>query len=259
MTRVVAVHQPNFLPWLGFFDKLARADVFVLLDDVQFPRTGAGTPVNRVGLMVANRSRWVTAPIVRSGGSVREIRAIAIDDSQPWRTRLERTVHCNYARAPGFQEVFPLVRELVATPTSSLVDFNERCIRSVAEALGLRTQIVRSSSYGIRDRGTQRLVELVAAAGGSVYLSGDGSDGYLEVDVFRERGLELVFQKFVHPEWPRAAAGLSIVDALMRHGAEGTRALLSRSRESISPSTVAPRARQALARPARHGAADELV
>jgi hypothetical protein len=62
---VVAIHQPNFLPWLGFFDKLARADVFVLLNSVQFPRTSKGTWINRVKLLVGGEARWATVPIVR--------------------------------------------------------------------------------------------------------------------------------------------------------------------------------------------------
>lgn len=233
MSRVVAIHQPNFLPWLGFFDKLARADVFVLLDDVQFPRTGAGTPVNRVKMMVASRPRWITAPIVRSGSATRQIRQVRIDDTQRWRTRMERTLRFNYARSPGFEVVFPLVRELLATPTTSLADFNEACIRRLAQALDLQTELVRSSSFDVSARGTMRLVALVDAVGGSTYLSGDGSESYLEGETFRRHGLEVVFQQFRHPEWPqrppRTRAGLSIVDALMRCGLERTRALVADS------------------------------
>ena len=89
---VVAIHQPNFLPWLGFFDKLARADVFVLLDSVQFPRTSKGTWINRVKLLVGGRKQWATVPIVRSEGSVLPIAEVRIDEAQPWRKKLLRTI-----------------------------------------------------------------------------------------------------------------------------------------------------------------------
>src|ERR671923_195501 len=90
--RVVAIHQPNFLPWLGWFDKAARADVFVLLDHVQFPRTSRGTYVNRVKLLVNGSGKWVTAPIVRSGGSMQRIDEVRVDDAQPWREKVLRTI-----------------------------------------------------------------------------------------------------------------------------------------------------------------------
>ena len=77
--EIVAIHQPNFLPWLGWFDKLARADVFVLLDHVQFPRTSRGTYVNRVKLLVGGKDAWVTAPIVRASGSAQRIDEVRLD------------------------------------------------------------------------------------------------------------------------------------------------------------------------------------
>ena len=82
LARVVAIHQPNFFPWLGFFDKIARADVFVLMDNVQFPRTSTGTWVNRVKLLVAGRERWATAPVVRSGARPGDV--LALCGRQGW-------------------------------------------------------------------------------------------------------------------------------------------------------------------------------
>ena len=95
----VACHQPNFLPWLGYFDKLAQCDRFVLLDDVQFPRTSRGTYTNRVQLMIGGKPAWLTAPVVREG--VQRIREVRVDDRQPWRRKALRTIEMEYARAPG--------------------------------------------------------------------------------------------------------------------------------------------------------------
>jgi hypothetical protein len=82
--RLVAIHQPNFFPWLGYFDKLARADVFILLDDAQYPKTG-GTWSNRVQLLINEKPAWVTVPVVRSYHGVRQIREMRIDEQRPWR------------------------------------------------------------------------------------------------------------------------------------------------------------------------------
>ena len=231
---VVAAHQPNFLPWLGFFDKLVRADVLVLLDDVQLPRSGAGTWVNRVRMLVAGRPAWVTVPIVRAGRGVQRILDVRVDDSQPWRRRILRTIETSYGRAPGFREAFPLVREIVSHPSDRIAELNERGIRLVADALGLDTgRLARSSRLQTREQGTELLIELTRLLGGTTYLSGDGADGYLQPERYDRRGLELRFQEFRHPVYPQrddhTVPGLSVVDALMHCGFEGTRRLLERT------------------------------
>ena len=231
MSKVVAIHQPNFLPWLGYFDKLARADVFVLLDSVQFPRTSKGTWVNRVNLLVGGKAAWATVPIVRAEGSERDIRDVRIDDVQPWRKKLLRTIELTYRRAPHFDEVFPLVEELLATATDALADFNERNIRRIARELGLdESKLVRSSSFPTDAQSTDLLIELTRAVGGTTYLAGGGASGYQEDEKFAEAGLELRYQRFEHPTYPQLVEefvpGLSVVDALMNCGAAGTAGLL---------------------------------
>jgi hypothetical protein len=124
----------QLLPWLGFFDKLARADVFVLLDNVQFPRTSKGTWINRVKLLIGGAARWTTVPVVRSQGSSPAIADVRIDDGQRWRTKLARTIELNYRRARAFEDVFPVVAELLETREERIAVFNERNIRRLAEA-----------------------------------------------------------------------------------------------------------------------------
>ena len=231
MGKVVAIHQPNFLPWLGFFDKLARADVFVLLDDVQFPRTSRGTWINRVKLLVGGKPQWATVPIVRAEGSARPINEVRIDDEQPWRKKLLRTIELNYRRAAHFDEAFPLVDELVTTPSDRLAEFNERNVRRIGEALALGTEkIVRSSDVATSAQSTELLIELTRAVGGSAYMPGGDAYLYQEDEKFAAAGLELVPQSFRHPTYPQPvdppAHGLSIVDALLNCGIAGTAALV---------------------------------
>ncbi|HYY04246.1 MAG TPA: WbqC family protein [Gaiellaceae bacterium] len=240
--RTVAIHQPNFLPWLGFFDKLARADVFVLLDSVQFPRTSKGTWINRVKLLVGGRPQWATVPIIRSDGSALPIGDVRIDDAQPWRKKLTRTIELNYRRAPAFDEVFPLVSELLATDAERIAAFNEQNVRRVAQALELDTgKIVRSSELDVDGRSTDLLIELTLAVGGTAYMPGGDAYRYQQDEKFAARGLELVPQDFVHPTYAQPVEpfmpGLSTVDALMNCGFGGTRGLLvSRRSRAASPS-----------------------
>jgi WbqC-like protein family len=232
VTRAVAIHQPNFLPWLGYFDKLARADVFVLLDSVQFPRSGHGEWMNRVRALVHGEPRWLTVPIRRRG--VQLIRDVEIDDEQGWRQKLLRTLELSYGRAAHFAEVFPFVEEIVTNAEQRLADFNEHGIGTLANALALeRAEIVRASSLHVDGAGSDLLAEITLAVGGTTYLSGGGADSYQREESYRERGIDLVFQDFEHPCYPQGVdpfvPGLSVVDALMHCGVEGVRLQLARS------------------------------
>jgi hypothetical protein len=223
--RLVGIHQPNFLPWLGYFDKLARADVFVLLDTVQFPLTG-GTWMNRVRLLVAERPAWITVPIVRHQRRGHSVRDVRIDNSQPWRARVLRTIEQNYARAPFFAEVMPHLSRVIEVATDDLATFNENGIRTLAAALQLDpSKIVRASSLGASGRSTDLLVALTRAVGGTAYMCGGGASGYQEDAKFADGGVRLVHQQFVHPVYPQRCGspipGLSVVDALMSCGFEG--------------------------------------
>ena len=214
---LVACHQPNFLPWLGFFAKLARSDRFVLLDDVQFPRTSRGTYTNRVQLMIGGTPAWLTVPVVREG--VQRIREVRIDDRQPWRRKALRTIEMNYARLPGFAATMPLVRELLELDTDRIAVLNEEAIRRLAPAHAHK--LVRQSDLPPADAaGTDLLIELVRAVGGDAYLSGDGADGYQEEPKYAAAGLGFELLGFAHPD-TGAPPGLSIVDALMRGTAPG--------------------------------------
>jgi hypothetical protein len=229
--RLVAIHQPNFFPWLGYFDKLARADVFVLLDHVQFQKKG-GNWANRAQLLTGgDRPGWVTAPVDRSYHGIKPISEVVIDDTRPWRRKMLKTIVANYARAAHFEEAFPLVEELIGHPSSRLAVLNENAIRRLAGAIGLPARrIVLSSSLQPAGSGTDLLIELVRAVDGDAYLSGGGAEGYLQPDKFEAAGVELRMQDFDHPVYLQGrgefVSGLSVIDPLLHLGPEGTRRLV---------------------------------
>jgi WbqC-like protein family len=228
---LVAIHQPNFLPWLGFFDKVRRSDVFIVMDNAQFPKTG-GTWTNRVQLIVNKEPAWVTVPIVRAYHGVRTVRDMRINDSRTWRAKLVRTIEMNYGRAPHFEEVAPLVREMIDQPTADLAQYNLTAIRTLCSRLDLETPVALGSSLDTDGRSTDLVVSMVRAVGGTAYLAGGGASGYQEDQRFAEAGIELVYQGFQHPTYPQFntgafTPGLSIVDALMNCGFSGVRGLLT--------------------------------
>ncbi len=230
-SKVVAIHQPNFFPWLGYFNKIARADVFIVLDNVQFPKKG-GTWMNRVRIVVNGRPAWLTMPIVRAYHGVRSVREIHINNGLPWRVRALDAIRGSYGGAPHFRTVFGVLTDVLANPTDSLADFNMAAIRTLAEALGLNlAKLVLGSSLGVQGASTDLLVTMTKAVGGTAYLCGGGADGYQDDAKFPQAGLALLHQQFQSPEYPQRTTdaftpGLSIIDALMNCGFARKRALV---------------------------------
>jgi hypothetical protein len=230
--RRAAIHQPNFFPWLGYFDKIARADVFVFLDDAQHPATGS-TWSNRVRLLIGGEPRWVTAPIKRPAHGTQAI-AEVLWAPQPWRERLVKTLHLNYGRAPHYAEAMHLLRPLALDPEPRLAAYNMRAVRELAAALGISTEFRLASEFALSSSATERLIELTRSVGCDTYLTGGGAGGYQEDGLFREAGLRLEYQAFCHPEYPQRRIGcfqpgLSLIDALMHCGIEHTRRLIDSS------------------------------
>ncbi len=230
--RVVAIHQPTFLPWLGYFDKIVRSDVFVVLDSVQFPRGAPGSWMNRVKLAISGKEQWVTVPVRRSGAGFQEVREVRIDESRPWRQKLIRTIEMNYARAAHFASIFPTIQAIFQNPTDKLAEFNLAAIAMIARAMDFNfDHVVLSSSLAVTGSGTDLLIEITRRVGGSTYMCGGGAAGYQDDDAFARNGIGLVYQKFAHPSYSAGdigmqPPGLSIVDALMHCGTQDVRRML---------------------------------
>ena len=228
---IVAVHQPNFLPWLGWFDKLARADTLVLLDNVAMRRSGSSW-ANRVQVLVQGRASWLTVPVEAGSAGRARIDTARIAEDGKWRERLRRTLQHAYGRCPGYADVMPALEEMFAAPVQGLCEFNLIGIRAMARLLGLDDRrMVRASELNAEGTATDLLIACVRAAGGTAYLAGGGASGYQEDDKFAAAGLQLIHQSFAHPVYRQGAteafvSGLSAVDALMQLGPEGAANLL---------------------------------
>ncbi len=225
MKKIVAIHQPNFFPWLGYFDKISRSDVFVLLDNVFLPKTG-GTWGNRVMLMVGGIPKWVTMPIVRSYSGQRRINEMITQNISDWRTKMINTIQTNYGATPHFREVFPIVEALVKNPENNLAVYNMKAIHTLSKVIGLSgDKCILASTLCVNGKGTDLLISITKAVGGTAYMCGGGSAGYQDDSLFDAAGLELIYQKFVHPPYDQNhckvfVPGLSIIDALFNAGIE---------------------------------------
>ena len=226
MTRLLAAHQPQYLPWLGFFDKIARADVFVLLDDVQFKKNEWQ---NRNRIKGPAGPQWLTVPVRHRFPQT--IAEVEIAPPASWSRKHLQALRTNYGKAPCFDAEMPLFVEVLERSWRHLAPLNVALIERLVHRLGIDTELRLSSELAARDDPTLRLVDLCERLGADAYLSGSGGD-YLDEQPFADAGIELSYQQYDHPRYPQLHGEfepfLSIVDLLMNCGDDSLAVLSGR-------------------------------
>jgi hypothetical protein len=215
------MHQPNYLPWLGYFDKMRQADVFVLLDAVQYPR--GRSVANRNSILTAQGELLLTVPVSVPRGREGKATYLEVgfaDDS--WRKKHLRSLEQAYARAPHFERFFPALREIVSR-AETFCGLTISLVRRLAEGFGIETPTPRLSELGLEEAAKSELaIGLCERLGADVYLSGTGARAYNDPDAFAAAGIELRYQEFEHPVYPQPGAafvpGLAAVDLLFNCG-----------------------------------------
>ena len=213
---IVTIHQPDFLPWLGFFDRWKKSDLYIVLDDVQFVRKGWH---HRDKIKTMHGVQWLTVPVQKKGRFTQEIRETLINSEEDWQRRILNMVRHAYGHAPCFHRIYPELEEIFSRNHERLVDLNIDLLRYCAKELHIKTPLLFSSSLGVHSTGTKRLVDLVMAVKGGSYFTGMGAKEYLEENLFTEKGLSVWWQEFFHPEYHQLhgdfVPGLSVLDYLM--------------------------------------------
>lgn len=215
---LVGIHQLHYLPWLRYFEKIARSDAFVLLDDIQFSKNGWQ---NRNKVKTANGVAVLTVPVrTKAGQTLDEVR---IHNAVPWRKKHWRTIEQAYAHAPYFEDYAPFLHKVYAREWERLNDLNFHMLRFYLDALGIETPVSRSSMLNVPGEATERLVNLVKAVGGDTYYSGAFAlDAYLDAALLEANGIALELQEWTAPEYAQLHGAferdLSVVDLLMNCG-----------------------------------------
>lgn len=250
----IAIHQPNYAPWSGYFAKMASADVFVFLDDCQMPI--GRSYVSRVQIRGREGAEWLTVPVQRSEGQA--IRAVKFAD-RAWARKHLGTFRANYARCPYYRQVLELLGPMYEDPGDYLAPFNMRLIRAIANYLGLKPRFCLESEIPETGTSTQRLIDLVRFCGGSTYVSGLGGTNYQDPAIFHANGIELDVRRYrpveyrqIHGEF---VPGLSVLDALFHLG-PSARTLLRYTETGPAPPAAVE---TAVASPAETCLADRRV
>jgi hypothetical protein len=215
---ILAAHQPQFAPWLGYFDKLDRSDVFVLLDNVQFKKNEWQ---NRNRVKGANGPQWLTVPVSFHFGD--KIGGVSICSRHDWQHQHVQTLRACYGRAPHFEEMFNLYENLIDNPWAKLSEMNIALLLALAAKLGISTRVVLGSELEpLTDDRDGRLIEICKRLGADTYLAGEGGRGYMNLERFHSEELAVEFQDYDHPTYPQLfgefTPRLSILDLLFNCG-----------------------------------------
>lgn len=237
LTGTVVVEQPNYIPWIGYFDLIRRSDVWVWYDDVQYTKRDWR---NRNRVAGGEAVEWLTIPVKTKGRFHQAINEVEIDYEQPWVKRHVDSLRRCYARAPFFDAIGPLVERALESRPRLLADLTIALNEAICALLGFAPRFLRSSSLrgetpasrrlnGRRPAAQQRLIDICKQVGGTTYLSGPAAQAYIDPTAFRDAGIELRYMEYDYPPYARGpypfVPNLSIVDALAWLGPQGVAAL----------------------------------
>ena len=224
---IIAIHQPHFLPWLGYLHRMAQVDAFVLLDHVQFERANYQ---NRTRILVDGEPRWLTVPVVQRSQKERIVDKEIdnrLEGPRHWARVQAATLRHAYRAAPYANLYLPALKEILEARWERLVDLDMAMLEVLRDAFGIRTPLVRSSELDVRGAKSELILEICRELGADCFLGGmGGSRAYLDAEAFRRAGVRVKWQDFRHPVYPQGhsgafAAGLSAVDLLLNRGPLG--------------------------------------
>jgi len=225
---IVAIHQPNFLPWVGLFYKMAKADVFVYADTLEYSK---GSYTQRVQIKTHNGVRWLSLPVRHAGTVGERIIDLRCGGKPDWRQTLVGGLKGNYLKCPHYHPYADEIAKIIFSDEDRLAELNIRLMDYLASALGIETpkvraRVVQPKAY---PDPTDWIIATCKAVGADAFLSGFGGAGYQNEAAYAQNGIRLVYTDFKHPTYPQLhgefVAGLSIVDLLFNCGPDSRRVL----------------------------------
>jgi hypothetical protein len=228
---IVSAHRPYFCPFPGFFYKAMKSDVFVLLDDVQYPR--GTTWINRNRFKNDQGCLWMTVPVWKKGLGLQNINEVRICHEGRWQRKHLESLKVAYGNAPYFREHLHLFEEVFSPGCcTALIDMNLEIIRYLMDVLGIETEIVLLSGMDMRNNGSRLLIDVCRFLGGSVFLAQCSARTYLDEFLFQDAGIQLLYvtpPAIVYPQlWGDFIGNLSVFDLLFNCGPKSRELMMGR-------------------------------
>lgn len=216
---IVSVHQPQYLPWLGFFDKIDKSDCFVFLDNVQYKKREFQ---NRNKIRTKNDWIWLTVPVESKGKYTQKIKEVSLDNNSDWQKNHLKNIKIHYSHAKYFKDYIGFFEKLYAQKWLNLIDLNVHIIRFILLDLKINKDIYFESELNISGEKTERIINICKKLNADTYLSGAGGKDYLDSQAFKKESIKLVYQDFKHPEYEQCYKPfipfMSVIDLLLNQG-----------------------------------------
>lgn len=218
--KTAAIHQPQFMPWLGYLNKIHSCDVFVFLDNVQYKKNEWQ---NRNRIKTADGPQWLTVPNCYI--FPQRINEVRINNRENWRRKHLQALITNYSKAPYFKDLMPVFQEFYSREWEFLADLNMDSVSLMLDIFKIERERLKASEMELRDAPNERLVDICKTVGADTYLAGKDGEKYMDLEIFRKEGINVVFQQFSPPVYPQLFGEfvpcLSALDLAINCGGEG--------------------------------------
>lgn len=223
---IVSINQPAFLPWLGYYDRIYQSDLAVVLDHVQFEK---GSFTNRNKIRSVNAPVWLTVPLVKKGASKASINSIEINNSINWQKKQLETVRQSYSRSSFFNQYFDDVKALYTREYQQLNTLLRESNQFLVDALSINTPLLNSSEMEVSGSKSDLVLNICNEVNATTYISGPYGRDYLDLNKFKESGIDVVFHEYEHPTYPQLYDGfepyMSVIDLLFNCGCDSLKVL----------------------------------
>ena len=219
----VAIHQPEHLPWLGFFHKMLMSDIFVLLDNVPYSKNDFQNR-NRIRTRgTKNGWCWLTVPALTKDKFGQKINQVEINNASAWKKKCWKSISYSYNQSKYFQDYRDFFHDMYHEKNwLKLVDMNVHIIKNLVQFLDMDAELVLASELGVSGRSTELLLKISQQLSADVYISGTLGKDYLDEAEFYQQGIHVVYQDFQHPEYPQVyepfIPNMSVIDLLFNCG-----------------------------------------
>ena len=216
----ITIHQPEHMPWLRFFHKINMADMYVILDNVQFRKDYFQ---NRNQIRTAYGKTWITVPLKRRN-KIQLIKDVEIAYDHKWIKRYLNLINQNYAKSPLYAKYIHELASIIKNEYSRLCELNISLIMFLFKCLGIDKKVIRASELQLpySKGGTEVNLNICKALSANVYISGILGKNYLDENIFRDNNIKLVYQQFQHPAYKQLYEPfipcMSAIDLLFNHG-----------------------------------------
>lgn len=217
MKRTIAIHQPNYIPWLGYFFKIHQADCFVFLDDAQYSTSGMH---NYHYLKTRTGPQRIKIPVQQSLGD--KINEVRLKNDLDWEKKHLQLLKDNYQQADHFEEVYADFEALLREDYKHLSELNVSIIKFLCEKLGIQSEFLNSSELDIHSVREERIIDICMALEGEIYYSGTGARAYQNEENFLRKGILVKYSEYKVFEYRQQfsdfQANVTVLDFLMNHG-----------------------------------------